>query len=268
MTSWVTHRRILPALLVLTATAAGAATDDLDAFVGSYSRYAGGPELSVTSEGSELVFRLPGGPRGEQVLRGVRQEGERFRLQGAGAAIEVTFTPSADGGYESFELLLPGRKQTLTRKEVLEARYRETAGEMRPNALADAVLMGDIESAKKLIAAGADVEEHDRRLNVAGPNGRRPLNWAALKNDTAMIELLLDAGAGINLTNYRSGWTPLHHAAEGGGLEAAKLLLERGADPTIRSDDGYLASDVATGMGRSDIYEAIQAAVKALETDP
>jgi adenylate cyclase len=64
-------------------------------------------------------------------------------------------------------------------------------------ALLDAVIVGNVTEAIIAIRAGADVNGLDFRY-VVGPNGRRPLNWAAVRNDTAMIRALLDAGANIN----------------------------------------------------------------------
>jgi hypothetical protein len=57
----------------------------------------------------------------------------------------------------------------------------------------DAVIAGDVSSAVALIKTGADVNGLDTRP-VAGPNGRRPLNYAAIRNDTAMITALLMNG--------------------------------------------------------------------------
>jgi hypothetical protein len=84
-------------------------------------------------------------------------------------------------------------------------------------ALWDAVIAGNVTEAILSIKAGADVNGLDTRAN---PNGRRPLNWAEGRSDTVMIRALLDAGANINSAN-RTGFTPLHHAAEAGSKEAA-----------------------------------------------
>jgi ankyrin repeat protein len=60
------------------------------------------------------------------------------------------------------------------------------------------------------------------------------LNWAALRNDSAMIELLLDAGAEINATNL-TRLSALHHAVEAIANDAVKLLLAKGADLELRN---------------------------------
>ena len=101
-------------------------------------------------------------------------------------------------------------------------------------ALWDAVLAGDVAGALAAIAAGADVNGLDIRLQTAGPNGRRPLNYAALRNDPAMIHALLRAGALINGTNL-SGFTPLHHAGEAGATDAATVLIAHGASLTLKN---------------------------------
>jgi hypothetical protein len=71
----------------------------------------------------------------------------------------------------------------------------------RQIALWDAVIAGNVTEAIISIKAGADVNGLDTRAN---PNGRRPLNWAAIRNDTTMIRALLDAGANIN--SAKSDW--------------------------------------------------------------
>ena len=52
-----------------------------------------------------------------------------------------------------------------------------------------------------------------------------------------MARLLLDHGAKVNATNAR-GATPLHEACYKGNLQAAELLLRRGADTTVKDKDG------------------------------
>jgi adenylate cyclase len=101
-------------------------------------------------------------------------------------------------------------------------------------ALWDAVIAGDVDGALAAIKAGADVNGLDTRVQWAGPNGRRPLNYAAYRNDTAMIRALLRAGALIDAPNL-SGFTPLHHASEAGSTEAAALLIAQGASLTVKN---------------------------------
>jgi class 3 adenylate cyclase len=125
-------------------------------------------------------------------------------------------------------------------------------------ALWDAVIAGNVTEAIVAIRAGADVNGLDFRY-VAGPNGRRPLNWAAIRNDTAMIRALRDAGANINAANL-TGFTPLHHAAEAGSKEAAILLITNGANPSLRNRLGQTPEQVATEHHHPEVAEILDQA--------
>jgi class 3 adenylate cyclase len=123
-------------------------------------------------------------------------------------------------------------------------------------ALWDAVIAGIVAEAIVAIKTGADVNGLDTR---AEPNGRRPLNWAAIRNDTAMISSLLDAGANINSAN-RTGFTPLHHAAESGSKEAAILLIARGANLTLRNRNEQTPEQTATAHHHPEVGEILRQA--------
>ena len=127
-------------------------------------------------------------------------------------------------------------------------------------ALWDAVLTGDVTRVMDLVRAGADVNRLDIRASVAGPNGRRPLNYAALQNDTAMITALLNAGALINLSNH-SGFTPLHHAGEAGAKDAAALLIAKGADLTLLNRRSQTPIETAIAFGHPDVAEVMRQAI-------
>lgn len=47
------------------------------------------------------------------------------------------------------------------------------------------------------------------------------------------------------------GWTPLVFAVQGGNLDAVKFLLDHGADPLIRANEGFTAYSLA----QADIFE-------------
>ena len=125
-------------------------------------------------------------------------------------------------------------------------------------ALWDAVIAGNVTEAIVSIRAGADVNGLDTRAE-AGPNGRRPLNWAAIRNDTAMIRALLDAGANINSAN-RTGFTPLHHAGEAASKEAATLLIINGANLTLKNRYGQTPEQTARANHHPEVAELLDQA--------
>ena len=112
---------------------------------------------------------------------------------------------------------------------------------------------GDIESAKLLIAAKADV-------NQATEYGWTPLLVAVNNRNYQLAKLLVDSGANPNLAN-KGGWTPLYLATDNRNIEGGdypvpkadmdhlaliKLLLDKGADPNARVKDNTLTRTIFT----------------------
>ena len=84
-----------------------------------------------------------------------------------------------------------------------------------------------------LAAAGADVNARTSP-HPKDPNCMEtPLHWAASSNDVAAVDALLDAGADIEATGaVFTGGAPLSDAVVFANWDAAKRLVERGAQPT------------------------------------
>ncbi|XP_062191051.1 ADP-ribosylation factor GTPase-activating protein AGD3-like isoform X2 [Phragmites australis] len=77
------------------------------------------------------------------------------------------------------------------------------------------------------------------------------LHLACRVADVGMVELLLQYGASVNMTDSR-GRTSLHHCILKGRHLHAKLLLSRGADPQATDRDGRTALQYAIDGGTSD----------------
>ena len=84
-------------------------------------------------------------------------------------------------------------------------------------------------------------------VNIADEQDNAALRWAARGGHLDAARILLDSGADVNQKS-RSGWTALLEAIIAGSLPLVKLLIERGADINARIQNGgsirYFARDI------------------------
>ena len=97
-------------------------------------------------------------------------------------------------------------------------------------ALRDAIAKGDIESLKRQLASGVDV-------NLKAARGWTPLHNSVDSDDKEIVELLIKNGADVNAT-HNGGGTPLHWAARKGQKEIVELLISNGASVNTQDEDG------------------------------
>ncbi|KAJ0265843.1 ADP-ribosylation factor GTPase-activating protein AGD4 [Hirschfeldia incana] len=74
------------------------------------------------------------------------------------------------------------------------------------------------------------------------------LHVACQSGDPVLLELLLQFGADINMRDYH-GRTPLHHCIASGNNAFAKVLLRRGARPSVEDGGGLSVLERAMEMG-------------------
>ena len=76
-------------------------------------------------------------------------------------------------------------------------------------------------------------------IGAKDTDGSTPLHCAVWKGH-AIVALLLDAGADVNVHNHNGHWgtTPLHAAAHGNRAAIARLLIEHGADIQAKDLNG------------------------------
>lgn len=108
---------------------------------------------------------------------------------------------------------------------------------------------GSLEAVRALIEGGADVNA------VESFHGETALMWAAAQNHADVVRLLLEHGAEVDAVSKEFKWedltqtgvasylplgglTALLHAARENGIDAARVLLEHGADPNAKNPIG------------------------------
>lgn len=103
-----------------------------------------------------------------------------------------------------------------------------------------AVVTDNLDALKQHIAAGTNINEKDPF------GGSSPLISAALFGKTEAAKLLINAGADLNFQN-KDGSTALHVAAFFCRPEIVKLLLAKSADKTIKNNYGSTAYQSVAG---------------------
>ena len=81
---------------------------------------------------------------------------------------------------------------------------------------------------------------------------------AAMNGNLVALKLLIDRGADINNVGTNpTRFTALHHAAVGGHVDAAVMLLAAGARTDLKDFRGRTPADVAKGTGNIEIRQLI-----------
>ena len=127
--------------------------------------------------------------------------------------------------------------------------------------LVEAVRDRDAQAVAALLEQNVDVDGSQ-------PDGATALHWAAHWNDLSITDLLIRAGAEVNVAN-RYGATPLWLAGVNGSAPVVARLLEAGADPNRALVSGETPLMAAARSGNVDAGRALLnsgAAVEATET--
>ncbi|MDQ6720560.1 MAG: ankyrin repeat domain-containing protein [Candidatus Dormibacteraeota bacterium] len=99
----------------------------------------------------------------------------------------------------------------------------------------------------------AELVSDPGRAEARGVHELPALYFAAIGGSSEIAERLLAGGADVNAR--AEGAAPIHGAVMGGSVDMVRLLLERGADPSLPDYEGRGARRLAEDMGRPDIVE-------------
>jgi ankyrin repeat protein len=117
--------------------------------------------------------------------------------------------------------------------------------------LVEATRTGDEAAVRALLATRPNV-------NAPEPDGTTALHWAASRDQSVIVSLLIGAGADVKLAN-RYGVTPLLLACETGSAAVVSALLGSGADPNNTMPEGESAMMVAARSGKTEIVKLLAA---------
>ncbi|EGD76115.1 hypothetical protein PTSG_11646 [Salpingoeca rosetta] len=141
--------------------------------------------------------------------------------------------------------------QDVVRVDSLLGRATKTDVNTKDNegtsCLHHAALLGNSALVDLLLSAGAAVNAQDAKEMT-------PLHLAAWGGHTAVLSQLLNAGASAS-SQSANGDTPLHLACQQGSTEAVKQLVDFGANLTAGNDANVTPLMVACERGRAPIVE-------------
>ena len=177
-------------------------------------------------------------------------------VQAVQALLQRGFDPNTVNPEGVPALMLAVREPSLKVAEFL-ASWPQTRTEVRnasdESPLMLAALKGFLPLVKKLVANDADVNKP----------GWTPLHYAATGGHVPVVQFLLDESAYIDAESP-NGTTPLMMAAMYGSPEAVKVLIQAGADLTLKNQQGLSALDFAIRAQRNNARELIQTGLNRL----
>ncbi|QQO07847.1 ankyrin repeat domain-containing protein [Breznakiella homolactica] len=151
-----------------------------------------------------------------------------------------------------YEFIRAIKKGYLNAVPVMQEKGADLNGPDRHGELPVFAALGNTAMLKLLLDAGADPD-------VAGNdhNGCRLIHAAVCKGDAEVVLMLLKAGADSNAQDSR-GRTALHNAVMNNDFEIAELLLDHGAKKSIKDENGKTPLDMARQSGFYNIADRLE----------
>ena len=97
--------------------------------------------------------------------------------------------------------------------------------------------------------------EHPQDVNSQMDNdASSPLHLASREGHVDLAWMLLERGADVS-AQTKDGWTALHFASRYGHVDLAQMLLECGADVSAQKKDGWTVLHLASANGHADLVQ-------------
>lgn len=113
-----------------------------------------------------------------------------------------------------------------------------TDGPLTVEAFKKAAETGDLETLRRYIASGFDVNTKDKGLPALGIPGSPAIDEAAAAGQCQVLDELLAAGAQADPRSIQFGFTPLSLAAQKGASACVKSLLAKKVRIDVRTEPG------------------------------
>jgi cytohesin len=117
-----------------------------------------------------------------------------------------------------------------------------------------AAASGCVEAVRLLLAPPVEADPRAARMNHF-----TPLHSAAMQGYAAACEMLIGAGAQVNVQTDPQGYAPLHSAAFAGHVAAIWVLLAHGADRALVNYRGERPADTARRTGQMEAAGVLEA---------
>jgi rhodanese-related sulfurtransferase len=154
---------------------------------------------------------------------------------------------SVDGGYEALAPMLPNApalhpgSSTALGNFVAQFHFDpenlDSPWDHALTPLMRAALLG-------LDGLAAELMDHGVNIHLRNTDGNNALWLACVSGNGTLVQRLIDAGIDIDNRNL-TGATALMYTASSGKHDMMKILLDSGADPFIRTDDDFMAVELA-----------------------
>ena len=102
-----------------------------------------------------------------------------------------------------------------------------------------------------VLGRSEEVGKHPELINGRGIHDLPALYFAAIGGDVETARKLIDAGADVNA--HAQAAAPIHGAVMGGNAAMVKLLLEHGADPSLKDYAERDAKSLAMAIQRPEL---------------
>lgn len=113
-----------------------------------------------------------------------------------------------------------------------------------------ACILGDMAECRRLIEAGADVND------TVSDDSLTPLMLAVMGGNAELTGMLLELGADP-CEEQEDGSTPLHIAADNGHVDICAALIAAGADVEAKDENGYTPLAKAVSHGPSEVVDTL-----------